>query len=209
MNNFTLHSIREKLKNPLPGWEAQKIMAPSYREVELEQAKHMISKAKKSAVLILLYEKEGLLHIPFIKRAEYDGAHSGQISLPGGQFEKADDSFEFTARRETEEEIGIKRDEIIFMGQISDLYIPPSNYLVKTFVGYLPYQPNFIIDTKEVQKVIEISLDSFFESDVVKEKPFVSSSSGATKKAPYFEVENIEIWGATAMIISEFIEIIR
>jgi len=204
-----LEYIIKQLKKPPPGWEAQKLMAPSYREEEIKKAGKAVLKARKSAVLILFYEKNGQLYIPFIKRTIYKGAHSGQISLPGGKAEKTDNSFDYTAKRETEEEIGIQRDKIEILGQLSDLYIPPSNYLVKPFVGLYNKVPEFIIDKGEVQKVIEIPLEVFFRKGIIKEKEFISSSSGETKKAPYFEVENVEIWGATAMIINELLEIIR
>ena len=209
MRNLSLDHIITCLKQPLLGWDAQKLLAPPYREEEIEQAKNKINRARKSAVLIMLYEKSGKLFFPVIQRTEYKGAHSGQIALPGGKFEKTDDSFEYTALRETEEEIGIKRKNVSIIGHLSELYIPPSNFMVKPFVGFFSEKPDFKIDLKEVQRIIEIPLSAFFKSGVVKEKPFISSSSGATKKAPYFAVENIEIWGATAMIISELIETIR
>ena len=209
MKEFSIDNIFKKLKEPLPGWKGQKIMAPSYREEEIEQAGRAMLKARKSAVLILLYEKNNQFYIPFIRRSEYKGVHSGQISFPGGQFEETDSSFDNTARRETEEEIGIQKDRIIILGQLSDLYIPPSNYIVKPFVGFVEREIRFVIDPAEVQKVIEIPLGAFFEKDIIKEKEFISSSSGKTKKAPYYEVNNVEIWGATAMIISELLEIIR
>lgn len=209
MNNLSLSHISACLSRPLLGWDAQKILAPSFREEEIMQSQKKMEDARKSAVLILLYKKNDTLHIPVILRNEYNGAHSGQISLPGGKVEKFDDSHEDTALRETYEEIGVERKKIKVIGCLSDLYIPPSHFLVKPFVGYIRETPKFKPDPKEVQRVIEIPLESFFKEDVVKEKAFVSSSSGVTKKAPYFDVENIEIWGATAMILSELIEIIR
>jgi len=209
MKKYKLDFIKRQLKKPLPGWEAQKLMAPTFREEEIKQAGRAKLKSRKSAVLILLYEKKGQFYVPFIRRSEYKGVHSGQISLPGGQFEETDSSFENTARRETEEEIGISRDEIVILGQISDLYIPPSNFLVKPFVGYLSKNPEFITDPTEVQKLIEIPLAAFYAENVIGKKDFISSSTHRTKKAPYYEVNNVEIWGATAMIISELLEIIR
>ena len=94
------------------------------------------------------------------------------------------------------------------LGQISDLYIPPSNFRVKVFVGYLPYQPMLIPDKKEVQKIIEIPLVDIFKDDIIKSKVFYVSSYGIERKSPYFDLCGVEIWGATAMIISEFREII-
>lgn len=205
----SINPIFQKLNNPLPGWEGQKHLAPNFRAEEIKNMGKEIENARKSAVMILLYEKEGEIFIPFIRRVTYDGVHSGQISLPGGKAEKSDKDFQHTALRETSEEIGIPVERIKILRQISDLYIPPSNFLVKVFVGYLAEKPLFVADQKEVETIIEVPVTKLLKTDNIKSKIFYRSSDGKERSAPYFDVCGIEIWGATAMIISELIEIIR
>jgi 8-oxo-dGTP pyrophosphatase MutT (NUDIX family) len=206
---ISLTQIVENLKKPLPGWNGQKHLAPNFRAEEIEKIGSEINNAKKSAVLILIYEKNNELHIPFIKRPAYDGIHSGQISFPGGKSEATDIDFQHTALRETYEEIGIEPTFIDVKAQLSDLYIPPSNYLVKVFVGTTKEHLMFKADPKEVAEIIEIPIKEFFKPDIIKEKIFYRSVDGQEKKAPYFDLQGVEIWGATAMIISELLSIIR
>lgn len=206
---ITIDEIKINLQKALPGIAAQKILSPPFREEEIQKRANEINAPRNSAVLILLYFKNGKLHIPFIKRSIYKGVHSGQISLPGGKQEKIDMDFKATALREAHEEIGIIAEDVEILGQISDIYIPPSNFRVKVFVGFIPYQPNFIREAKEVQEIIEIPLADIFDDKIIKTKVFYTSSNGEDRKAPYFDILGIEIWGATAMIISEFREIIR
>jgi 8-oxo-dGTP pyrophosphatase MutT (NUDIX family) len=209
MNLIKTEEIRKRLSMPLPGWQAQRLMAPSYREEEMAAAMERMPDAAKSAVLILLVEKNGDLYVPFIKRAVYQGVHSGQISLPGGRFDTGDKDVLATALRETEEEIGIDRRIPVVLGSLSPLYIPPSNFMVYPFVAAFSGTPVYKKDDNEVREIVEIPLKAFFEKDNISEKTFESSSTGKQKNAPYFNVGGLEIWGATAMIISEFIEIIR
>ncbi len=202
-------SIESSLRKPLPGWEGQRLLAPEFREEEMLRMRHKMNSARQSAVLLLIYENFRELTIPFIKRASYDGIHSGQISLPGGKKEETDRDFSHTALRETHEELGIATDDIEIVGQLSDLYIPPSNFMVKVFVGFSKHVPDFKPDAVEVDSVIQIPLRDFFRSEVVKRKAFYRSSDGKEKTAPYFDLKRAQIWGATAMILSEFIELIR
>ncbi|OIP01271.1 MAG: hypothetical protein AUJ98_05100 [Bacteroidetes bacterium CG2_30_33_31] len=205
---ITIEEIKVKLLKELPGHKAHKILSPPYRDEEIKKRIDASDIPRNSSVLLLLYQKNGSLNIPFIKRSVYEGVHSGQISLPGGKHENFDVDFKATALREANEEIGIISADVQILGQISDLYIPPSNFRVKVFVGYLPYQPMLIPDKKEVQKIIEIPLVDIFKDDIIKSKVFYVSSYGIERKSPYFDLCGVEIWGATAMIISEFREII-
>jgi len=165
--------------------------------------------ARNSAVMVLLFPDNGKLKTVLIKRSEYDGVHSGQISFPGGKKEDIDISFEATALRETCEEIGIQPDRIEILGQLSDSYISPSNFLVKAFVGYIYQKPEYIPDKKEVQSVAEVNIDEFYDSRNKSEKEFYSTSRNIKIHAPCYLVNGIEIWGATAMILSELLDILN
>lgn len=163
---------------------------------------------KLSSVLILLLERRGKIFFVVTQRQEYDGVHSGQISLPGGQFEQNDLNLEKTAIRETQEEIGISIDKISVLGKLSDLYIPPSNFKVTPYVGVIFENPMYKKDELEVAKIIEVPIDELLDESNVKIKSFYGTS-GLKIEAPYFHVQDIEIWGATAMILSEFKEILK
>jgi 8-oxo-dGTP pyrophosphatase MutT (NUDIX family) len=206
---FTIDELKHKLSQPLPGIESQLKMAPKHRAVELEAIRSSAQQAKKSAVLILLFPDNGKLKTVLIKRSEYEGVHSGQISFPGGKHEDSDGSFEVTALREMHEEVGVSPDTIQLVGQLSDLFIPPSNFLVKVFVGYTHKKHQFIPDPKEVQSVIEIGIDEFSDEKSVAEMDFFAKALNSELKAPCYNVNNVVVWGATAMILSELIDVLE
>ncbi len=99
----------------------------------------------------------------FIKRNEYDGPHSAQVSFPGGAWENRDRTLQHTAIRETREELGISG-ELEILGSLTDLHIPVSNFLVTPFVGWMAETPLFKPDPTEVQYVIEVPLQSLLSS---------------------------------------------
>lgn len=194
--------IREELRKKLPGPEVQSKMAPALR---LRARKR--SAAKKAAVLILLYPNGQSLFTVFIRRTRYLGIHSGQISLPGGKMEKDDTDIASTALRESEEEIGINRNDIVIQGYLSQLMIPVSNMLVYPVVGYLTYRPDFIAHPGEVAEIIETSVDEFTRSEVIQNK--IEKILLKKVQVPFYNINGNHIWGATAMIISEFAELLQ
>ena len=140
-------------------------------------------------------------------RSEYGGVHSGQISLPGGKFEETDESLIYTALRESQEEIGIDPGQVQIIGQLTEMYIPPSNFQVTPVVGYQASRPHFTADPKEVAKIIEIKLEDLLDERNRQMKKMKISLGFSLKVPSYFINKNI-IWGATAMILSEFREIV-
>jgi 8-oxo-dGTP pyrophosphatase MutT (NUDIX family) len=201
-----INALQLKINQGLPGEKAQYKMAPRIRKSMQHYLKQKPA-YKNSSVLILIYPKNNEWHIVLTERNVYPGTHSGQISLPGGQFEKQDQKLENTALRETEEEIGVHRSDIKLLGALSKLYIPPSNFMVFPFVGYLNYQPVFRPDPGEVQSIIEIDVNSLQNPELKKEKP-LKLSTGQIIQTPYFDIQGHTVWGATAMILSEFAELI-
>lgn len=205
---FSIDELKQKLQQPLPGVKSHLKMAPKNRLEDLSTFNITPPLVRKSAVLILLFPDNGKLKTVFIKRSEYEGVHSGQISFPGGKFENTDSTFEATALRETNEEIGVEPDNIEIIGQLTDFYIPPSNFLVKVFVGYTTKKPEYIPDKKEVQSILEVDIDEFYDSNNIAEKEFYSTSRKTAVFAPHYLVNGLEIWGATAMILSELLDVL-
>lgn len=193
--------LRQRLALPLPGKDAQFQMAHRERKVNLTRYR-IPENVRKGAVLILLYEKDGEIHFPLIVRQEYEGVHSGQVAFPGGKFEDEDETLEQTALRESQEEIGIIKRDIQIIGRLTDLYIPPSNFLVQPVLGTLPYAPHFLPDAKEVSRVVEVSLEQLLDENRISEKQ-IKLSSGIEILTPYFSLKGNVVWGATAMILAE------
>lgn len=162
---------------------------------------------KPGGVLILLYEEKGLIKFPLIKRPRYAGAHSGQVSLPGGKAEPGEDIFQ-TALREGEEEIGVKQKDIRIIGKLSEFNVIPSNFLVTPVVATIDYVPEFIPDQFEVEKVIHAELFELTKEDAIRESEILAAGI-YPMMAPHFLIENEIVWGATAMMLNEFRMILR
>ena len=198
MRNLTLEDIRAALQQPLPGLAAQIKLAPEYR-VESLRARPPAD-ARSAGVLILLYPHDGAWHFPLMKRADDGLVHGGQISLPGGS-QEAGESLRETALREAGEEIGAACTEIDVLGQLSTIYIPPSNFLVTPTVGCAAQRPDFRCDPREVAELIEVPLSALFDRDVVQREPW--QLRGVTVDVPFYQIGPHKVWGATAMILSE------
>lgn len=162
---------------------------------------------RPGSVIILLFEDQGQIKFPLIKRAEYKGAHSGQISLPGGKAEAGEDAIQ-TALRECEEEIGVPAREITVIGRLSEFYVVPSNFLVTPVVASLGQRPVYRPDPYEVFKVIEADLDDLVREDAVRVKEILAAGL-YRMNAPHFEIENEIVWGATAMMLNELRMVVR
>jgi len=191
-----INKLTQQLALPLPGEVAfQKMSIPSRSIWKPNE------KTRKSAVLILFYKHLNDIYIPLILRPKYDGVHAGQMAFPGGRFENSDENLIRTAVREAQEEIGIKASDVKVIGQLTEIYIAPSNFLALPIVGYLPYRPDFYPDPREVDKIFEINLKEFLNTDnisttTIKIKDF-------SLEVPCYIIQNNIIWGATALMISE------
>ncbi len=191
---------------PLPGAAAQYRMAHGLRQNYGEAP----PSARRAAVLALLHPVNGRLHLLFIQRTSPPGdRHAGQISFPGGSAEDVDANLSATAGRETEEEVGVPRGDVRMLGALSELYIPVSNFLVAPFVGYIDPLPVLRLQASEVARTIQLPLDAFplAESRVLLDKEL---ANGLTlTKVPHYAIGEERIWGATAMMVSELVEVIN
>lgn len=201
--------LSERMAAPLPGLQAQLRMASKLRLKAAQTYDPDTSNAKIGAVLIALYPDEmGIVRTVLMKRPDYDGTHSGQVSFPGGKMDEADATVIETALREAEEEVNIKPQEVKVIGQLTNLYIPPSNFLVHPVLGILERQPVLMPDKHEVQSIHLPELSYLLRDDIIEEKDIILSS-GFKMRTPYFEVDGHTVWGATAMMIAELKEIIK
>ncbi|MEI7596846.1 MAG: CoA pyrophosphatase [Bacteroidota bacterium] len=193
------------LANLLKGEISHAKMFPSIRSEQLKN-RDLTAPPLSSAVLILLYEKSGEICFCLIKRAEDGFAHSGQVSFPGGKVEKKDVDIIHTALREANEEVGVNLSLIKVIGQLTDLYIPPSNFIVTPILAYCNEVPNFTINKDEVQYIIECSLNTLLNEEKLKITQMKYKDIEFV--VPYFDVETEVVWGATAMILSELKDLI-
>ena len=199
--------LRGGLSEDLPGIIAQKRMAPIpdiQKRFDVEGRK----KARKSAVMILLYQEQGRVKFPLIVRQEYPGVHSGQIALPGGKHEPTDSDLIHTAQRETSEEIGIPLQEVEILGKLSELFVPPSNFNILPVIGFLKNPPIFKLEEKEVKRLIIVDHKDLTNPALRKQK-MMTFFNKTDVEVPYFDIQDQVVWGATAMILSELASIIK
>jgi len=204
---YLTEKIQFRLKEGLPGEEAQKRMMALPANLKRFDMQERIG-ARSSSVLILMYPREGEVYIPLIVRNDYNGAHSGQVGLPGGKKEEGDINLEDTALREAEEELGITRNDVQILGKLTDLYIPVSNFKVHPFLGMMGNEPQFQPDPYEVNQLIETPLRNLLNPELRKMKK-IKVNKIFNLDAPYYDLENQTVWGATAMILSEFMHILE
>jgi 8-oxo-dGTP pyrophosphatase MutT (NUDIX family) len=201
------YKLKEALQSELPAWKAHIRLAPVERFESLLQI-NWPTDAKQSAVLVILFIENEQVHVLLILRSIYDGAHSGQISFPGGQKEKSDIDLVHTALRECSEEIGLFLSPIQILGKLSELYIPPSNFIVFPFVAFTENIENLRLDSHEVQEVIKIPLRALLNPAIFQIKQVISRNDRSLT-APCFDIEDKYIWGATAMILNELMTVIE
>lgn len=202
-----VHHLHRQLHRSLPGEKAQYEMAPQFRQRKTDYLQHDDA-PRQSAVMVLCYPQQDIPHLVLIERPQYDGAHSGQISFPGGRYEDGDESMEATALRETEEEIGVPVAAIRVIGQLTDLYIPASRFLVDPYVGYLEKSPSFSPDAREVAAILEVPIPYLYQPHVRKTTT-MKLFNNQRVKTPYFDVQGRVVWGATAMILNELLTLIN
>lgn len=199
-----VRKIDKRISGKLPGLEAQLKMSPPFRGKNTEEIIKN-SNPRPSAVLILLYEKNNQAHVVFIERQKDNKAHSGQIAFPGGKTEERDKDFYATALREAEEEVGANSNNVSILGQLSWLYVPVSNFIIFPVIGYCKENICFVPQPSEVQRVIEVPFKDLLNEKNVIEKKISKENPKFEMIVPAYKVGGVEIWGATAMILSEFL----
>ena len=198
--------LRARLKMKLPGIIEQNKMSP----IPLKDGylKSIKTDHKIGSILIIFFRKNNNFFFPLIKRSNKLKNHSSQISFPGGRFEEEDINLTNTAIRESNEEIGLKIKKNKILGKLTQIYIPASNYKVSPYIAFYDKIPQFKLNSFEVDKLIEVSLNQILnESSILKKK--MKLSSGILVDCPYYFLNGYIVWGATAMILSELCAILK
>jgi 8-oxo-dGTP pyrophosphatase MutT (NUDIX family) len=199
--------LKERLLDPLPGDSAHTPMRAIPIGDLTPRFDHSLP-PKPGGVLILLYEDDaGLIRFPLIKRQEYTGAHSGQVSLPGGKAEQGEDPI-ITALRECEEEIGVDRNSLVVLGRLTNFFVIPSYFIITPVVAIASSVPVFRPDPYEVNRILSFPLRDLLHDGAIKEKEIVAAGKFRLM-APHFEIDGEIVWGATAMMLNEFRTILR
>lgn len=158
-------------------------------------------------MILFCSDEAGEIFIPLTQRRDYNGAHSGQISLPGGKSDPLDADLQHTALRECFEEIGINRVEVV--GKLTPLFIPVSGFLVHPFVGYCDLKnPEMPYQQREVRSIIKLRLKELLNEATIKQGT-IDFMNNMKIKTPYFEVEEQRVWGATAMMLNELKDLLK
>ncbi len=198
-------ALERRLAQPLPGEEAHRRLSISDRPLLPLEAVLRREELRVAAVLVALYPDEaGQPRLLLTRRQAELRDHAGQISFPGGRME-AGESAEAAALREAWEELAVEPSSVRIIGRLSPLWIPPSDFLVHPVLGHLPERPAWAIQDAEVAEVIEAPLALFADPAHLRAEWW--DLRGERRWVPYFQVGEHRVWGATAMILAELMEI--
>jgi 8-oxo-dGTP pyrophosphatase MutT (NUDIX family) len=198
----SIDHVRAAMRGPLPGIEAQLTMAPRPRLFTPPDG----VKPRQAGVLLLLYPIRDRLHLVLTVRTSNLNHHSGQVSLPGGGWEEGDASLQETALREAYEEIGVVTNGLELLGSLTPLYIAPSNNVIHPVVAYLPRRPIFHPDPNEVAELLEVPLSLLMDPGTRREEDWIWR--GAPLHVPFYAVGAHKVWGATAIVLAEFLALL-
>lgn len=201
-----INDLREHLRQPLPGHSAHDLMRAEPIGHWRPKLDHKMP-PRPGAVLILLYPEDGIVKFPLIRRATYAGAHSGQISLPGGKAEVGETVVE-TALREAEEEIGLDRSQAEVLGMLTEFFVIVSNFTVTPIVAAMRGPIVFTPDPHETAGIIYGDLFDLLREEAVLTKEILAAGQ-YRMMAPHFEIEGEVVWGATAMMLNELRVILK
>ncbi len=196
--------LRRALAGPLPGVDAQMRMAPIPRPGWLPWRSP--EESRPAAALLLLFPAASPAHVLLTVRSSQLPSHAGQVSMPGGAVE-AGESLEQAALREANEETGVDPDAVRVLGRLTPLHIPVSGFVLNTVVGVTDARPEFRLADTEVDQILEPSLDDLLDPAAVRRIPRLGD--GLFRDVPYYVVDGTQVWGATAMVFAEFLDLVR
>lgn len=205
MYSTFLTYLTDALSGDLLGVKAHQKMLPPGRRLKTHENER--SQVKPSGVLLLLFPENGNIYLCMIKRPSTMTHHPGQISFPGGKVEKEDLSAEMAALREAHEEVGIDPAYVKIVGKLSELYVEVSRFLIYPFIAWTDKRPDFIVNKSEVDELILLPINDLVANETIMETDMETITGRLRVK--YYPFNSQIIWGATAMILSELIEILK
>lgn len=207
--NFFEQQISKIKDLPLPGEASQYKMAPESRLEELQRINISQNNPRRAGVMALFYPTNNMgTNLLLILRKTYKGVHSNQVAFPGGKEEKSDDGLLTTALRETYEEVGVAPKDITVIKEISEIFIPPSNFMVQPYIGLYRNPKPFVKQDAEVELILEVPLSDFLDDTLVVSKK-MTTSYAVDIEVPAFKLNGYIVWGATAMMMNEIKELLK
>jgi 8-oxo-dGTP pyrophosphatase MutT (NUDIX family) len=184
-------------------------MAPRPRRLDPLDPKNASKERKapgRAAVLLLVYRHKDKLYTVLTQRAAHLASHSSQVSLPGGRIGRGE-SVEQAALRETEEELAVSPDCVKILGKLTPLLVSSSNHLIHPVVGWTIRKPAFLANPQEVEEILEIPVSILLKRSTMKQE--IWHQRGIKREVPFYQIQGYKVWGATAMVLSEFISVLR
>lgn len=204
--NLTPENIKSLLEAGLPGEKAHYPLSPSGRKEASEILKNGHS-YRESAVGMILYESGHSTQAVLMQRNAYDGYHSREVCFPGGKKENFEKDLTETVFREIKEEIGVKPKALNLIGELTPVYIPISRFKVQPYILYHEDLPQFSPNKREVADLFSFPVEMLLKKDILKTTD-IQIRLETLKNVPYFEINGKVVWGATALILNEFKELI-
>ena len=212
-----IQRLQKRLEGKLPGiksWNRMAVKSRKGESIESESlqkyrdwiSKDKLSNMRKAAVLIGLFKKNDEWCFSLIRRPMNEKNHPGQIALPGGAMEK-NETLMNTALREAFEEVGINPEDVEIIGQLTPIPVPVSEYLIYPFVGIIDYEPEWVLNEDEVEELLILKMSELISSDNGYTEMW--DLRGNKVEVPIFKVMNETVWGATAAVLSELIDIAK
>jgi 8-oxo-dGTP pyrophosphatase MutT (NUDIX family) len=199
-----IDELRRRLSGALPGRDAQLRMAPRPRIWPTPDAI-----LRPAAALLLLYPHAGEWWVPLTVRGSTLRHHGGQVSLPGGRLDHPGESVEEAALREAQEEIGVVPADVDVLGRLTPVPVAVSGHLLSPVVGAASRRPAFAVAAAEVERLIELPLTSLTHPEAVAwEQRTRTRPPHDVMTVPYFDVDGARVWGATAMVLAEFLALL-